>query len=297
MRTGLFRLAMFFLPLLLLACGELPTAPSTVDLASVNPLFSGDCVRNPDGSVTCKPLVSDNPCEIYDCGGDDDPCMTSTADPLSADGATMQSGCPPPGDGGGEPIGGGGDGGDGNSGGTGGGSGGSTTKPPPVELEADSCKTQDQMIDDLDVQQAFKDFWAASGLSLSQEQRREQGGWIFADPSGGYMVVPFAAELERTPCSIELPVTPPAGALGYIHTHPFRVGELVTVPGCLPTLNGKVYPVRFLSGSSDADDQVQSGYKAQGYNLRAYVIDANTIIQYDGSGIPQNERTYGRCGY
>jgi len=291
MRTGLLRLATLLLPLVLVGCGDLPSAPTPGEVVGVDPLFSGECERRTDGTVVCKPISSDDPCEIYDCSGGGDECMVSSG--YGSDEITMESGCPPTPPSGGEPI----DDGGGDPGGNGDRSGSGTSKPPPNDLESDTCKTQNPMIDDLDVRQAFKDFWAASGVDLAQDQRREQGGWIFLDLTGGYTVVPFAADLTRTPCSIELPATPPAGAVGYIHTHPFAAGELVTVCGGVRSASGRVYPISFVSGSSDADDEVQAAYRAAGHNIKAYVIDANTIIEYDGSGIPQNESKYGRCGY
>jgi hypothetical protein len=120
MRTSLFRLAAFLLPLLLAACGDLPTSTrGAPDVAGAGPMLSGECYLQ-DGIYRCPPQSPDwGDCDAYhyDCGGDD--CI-STAVPGALGDASVQ-GC----------TGGGGTIGDGDGGGgTGGGGGGGTGSDP-----------------------------------------------------------------------------------------------------------------------------------------------------------------------
>lgn len=121
MRLVRCRLAGFLLPLILAACGDLPTTSPAPDLASAGPLRSEDCVLLSDGTFLCPPQQPDwgDGCDEYhyDCGGDD--CIMSSA-PTDPEQATVQ-GCT--GGGGGSDGGSTGPGDGGGSGGSGDGSG------------------------------------------------------------------------------------------------------------------------------------------------------------------------------
>lgn len=138
MRTGLFRLAAFLLPLFLSACGDLPTSTrGAPDVSGAGPMLSGECYLQ-DGIYRCPPQSPDwGDCDEYhyDCGGDD--CIASTIPGAPGD-ATVQ-GCTGGGSGG--TIGGGGDGGGTGGGGGGGGSTGPGCPdfgcPPPDDEHCD----------------------------------------------------------------------------------------------------------------------------------------------------------------
>jgi hypothetical protein len=126
MKTALFRLlGLFAVPLLLVACGDLPTAPrsETPD----RPTLSGGCYRGADGkTIVCPPVepVWGDGCEEHDSSCDGDDCMASTP----GIGDTSVEGCTGGGDSGGDIGDGGGDVGGGIGGG--GGGGGKTPKCP-----------------------------------------------------------------------------------------------------------------------------------------------------------------------
>lgn len=97
-------LALLF-PLLLVSCGDLPSAP-TREVSGVAPLM--DCFKRSDGTVICERVVAEVPsCDPYhyDCG-EDDCIMTADTGCGGGGGGTP----PPPGD-------------DGSGGGGGGGTG------------------------------------------------------------------------------------------------------------------------------------------------------------------------------
>lgn len=122
MRKLLLGLAALLFPLIMVACGELPTASHAPEVRGEQPRLS--CYWLADGSVRCTPISpdwGDDTCDPYhyDCGGDD--CIQSSG-VGGLEGSTVQ-GC----DGGGGTIGDGDE--DTVGGGVGGGGGGGTTSP------------------------------------------------------------------------------------------------------------------------------------------------------------------------
>lgn len=142
MRQRFIRSAAMLFPLILAACGDLPTAPTVPEVSHAVPLRSDECQLRWDGTFVCPPQEPDwGECDPYhyDCGDDDCVSSNTSTDP---DATTVQ-GCT--GDGGdtGGTIGDGNDGYGGN-GGPGGDSGGSSDPgcpdygcPPPDDGECD----------------------------------------------------------------------------------------------------------------------------------------------------------------
>lgn len=110
-------------------------------------------------------------------------------------------------------------------GGDGGGSGESPPPPPPPS--PDSCLTGVDAFDTPAVRQGMKDLWTRSNPDAPQAQRREQGGWIVRAPNGTYSMVRLVNSVSE-PCRLNGNFNAPQGAVAFVHTHPFRRGEVQT---------------------------------------------------------------------
>jgi hypothetical protein len=184
------------------ACSDLPTAPA----ANADRAGPSGVVGSPgEGSrEDCDPWLDANWCE--DSGGGQ--CMTSTGATGDSQ-ADAASGC--------------------TEGGVGGGGG----APPPPE-EEDRCKTGEPALDDPAVQAGLASLWQRSNPLASQDQRLEQGGWIIQNADGSYGMAPFHVAVQG-PCTINGNLNPPAGAVAFVHTHPFARQERQVACGALQT--------------------------------------------------------------
>lgn len=186
----------------------------------------------------------------------------------------------PYGDGGGYSSG----GGDGGSGGDG---SGDSSDP---DAATDPCNTGDPLIDSPEVQAGFDSIWAQSNYSpeAPQSERREVGGWIIQTASG-YSFQQFT-NVETKPCGIDLPPDgKPANAVGFVHTHPWAIGEKQT--SCEPIMfAGRAFYPEYKGESSNWDDKA-----AEALNLPGYILDANGITKFDKSGATLAR--HDRCGY
>jgi hypothetical protein len=174
----------------------------------------------------------------------------------------------------------------------------SENPPPPP---ADTCNTADSVIEDPSIQAAFDTVWNQSNFGAPMADRREQGGWIFSDGSGGFRFEPFPAAWTRGPCSIDVPpgAMPPANAVGWVHTHPYTRGERLTECDWQPTPIGK-FPVDYNGLTSEDDDNLQARWRAAtpaGASFTGYMIDADQITKFTGEGTLDTEQKFPRCGY
>jgi hypothetical protein len=274
-------------------CADLPTqpvapgdgAPAYEDAAQT----SSCCILDPvivvaPGPVECDPYQSLDWCE-----GDGGECMTSWTGSGDESGYLSTEGCNDTG--GGSP-------GDGSSPPP---PGAPSPAEPPPTVQPDTCKTGDPTVDDPAVQQAFIHIWSNSnyGPDVPMNQRIEDGGWIIRNADGTLRFMSFPVSYGRGHCSIDIPagVSPPAGTVAWVHSHPFAAGEKLTECDWQSIPGVGNFPLTYQNQSSAADDQAQAQWRAQGYNISAYMIDANTIVRFDGTGTAQGETKYSRCGY
>lgn len=236
------------------ACADttLPETGATARLGTAGPSNNG-YVLPPVKVVVphCDPYTDLNWCKDGDCA------MGST----SEDGQSI-SGCIPPPGGGGTPtcpewdptcqV----------------------TEPPPPSASTDTCRTGDPVVDDLRVWGGFAKLW-----NLSVAEGVERGGWIIAEPGGGYRLQYFQAA-TNTPCGVDIHEAPPTGAVSTLHTHPWPL--LAT------------NPCGYLNTGTPSDDDVNS-LNNLGFSV-GYIIDGGGIATYNGSGAESANRT-GRCGY
>lgn len=307
MRAGLLRLAAILLPLILVACGDLPTTARPVpDLSGAGPALSGDCTKQADGSYLCPPISSDpgDECDPYhyDCGEDD--CIASTG-PGDPEEATVQ-GCGP-GSGGGDPT------DPGEGGGGGGGGGGGTNPPEPQcpdwdpncsyeELEPDTCVTNDPVINDPVVEAAFAQLWANSNPNAPQPERLEQAAWI-VQTSYGLDIIPWT-NADFGPCTISPHVgtfSIPTNAIAWIHTHPFTEGEVQT--SCEPIgYDGNGQPIHGTYDKFPNQEDIELAgliNESLGRNIDAYTIDQANVVRFLATSTTTvaSYSPYGRCGY
>lgn len=91
MKHPIIGLWALLLALVLAACGDLPTTPSSPELAGAGPRLSGECTLRSDGTFVCPPESPDwgDGCEWYqDCDGD---CMSSSGATDPAEGAPFRA--------------------------------------------------------------------------------------------------------------------------------------------------------------------------------------------------------------
>lgn len=178
------------------------------------------------------------------------------------------------------------------------GDGGSESPPASEDVSTDTCYTGDPIVDTPTVQDGFNAIWTLSNYdpSGSQETRREQGGWILKDGQG-YRFEQFPSTWNRTPCSIDFPpnLTPPSGAVGWVHTHPYRNGERMTE--CRQELPGGIQVAfTYRNDPSFDDDEITKAWRAMGYDIKGYVIDADQITVFTGEDAAETVNAYSRCG-
>lgn len=179
---------------------------------------------------------------------------------------------------------------------TGGSSGGGTTPPPPEGTDPDSCKTGNAVVDDPVVNAGFEALWEQSNFDAPLADRLEAFGWVVKTATG------YRIEIVGTGnfCGYTgvAPWPPEGGSaiVGFIHTHPYTVGETVLSCGASGNINGAVdYP----GTPSDFDRNLSVALGQQlgrGQPLPGLVLDANGIRSFEGWDAAV-ETSYGRCGY
>jgi hypothetical protein len=197
--------------------------------------------------------------------------------------------------------------------GGGGGGGGGTTQPAPPPPAADTCLTGDEALDAPAVKQGLKDLWIRSNPDAPQAQRLEQAGWIVRSWDGSYSMVPFSVSMQG-PCNINGNLNAPPGAVAWVHTHPYRRGEVQTscpplqepdpsAPGGYRDVirNGQRVYGTYLNRPSDADRQLLDQVNTLRAQLRqdqlaGVVIDADrTTVYTETPG--EKPVPLPRCGY
>ena len=273
--------------LVVAACADSPTlsapdgGPARDDVDGC--VIGGTCLLPPisGGGDACDPTLG--PCDETDPGD----CLAST----SGGGwdETGVAGC-------------GGGGGLGDGGGSGDGGGGDTGSPPDPGTVTDTCYTGDAIIDDPEVFGVFDRLWTQSnyGPEVPHSERREQGGWIVGDGSGGFAFIEFPSEWDHTPCSIGFPelVTPPPNLVGWVHTHPYRDGELLVECEGTRLPDGTEIPFTYRGDPSHDDDATTRALRQSiAPGIKGYIIDADHIAWFTGDDTPETVGDYPRCGY
>ncbi len=167
--------------------------------------------------------------------------------------------------------------------------------PPPPE-EEQPCETGDPVVDAPEVQAAFEQIWAQSNPDATQSKRIEQGGWIVHDGSS-YSFEPFPNTIVQGPCSIRLVgVSIPPNAVAWVHTHPYRSGEVQY--SCEVARDGSYYVYqtgRAARADVAASKRIEALKPGAG---RGYTLDRNGITQFSAKTRPgSKDNWYKRCGY
>jgi hypothetical protein len=180
----------------------------------------------------------------------------------------------------------------------GGGSDGGGSEPPsdPQDTPSDTiCKTTDPVINAEPVQSAFEDLWKSSnyevnGVVQPESQRLEQGAFIIQSGTG-YSIQPFPSSWTYSPCEIVFPqdYTPPAGAVAYIHTHPYTLNEKQVA--CGEVLPGSGLYLNYNGKSSNGDNET-SGL----WGIPGYLLDAQHIARFTADQTAADV-SFERCAY
>ncbi|HYW06420.1 MAG TPA: hypothetical protein VE913_05665, partial [Longimicrobium sp.] len=150
-------------------------------------------------------------------------------------------------------------------------------------------------LDDPVVNQGFDEMWKASNPTANLAHRVEQLGWIVRTATG-FRIAPFATGnfcgWNGTP---SYPAEGPDAIVGFIHTHPYTVGE--TIIAC--DADGKMTVETYMGEPSrfDRDASVTLG-QALGIpvGLAGIILDANGIRLFKGWDL-EVKGNIDRCGY
>lgn len=243
-------------------CGDIATGPDR-DARYAQPSAIG--VWAPGSPGECDPWLDINWCE------DDGGCMTSA--PLEGSDELIIQSCGP---------------------GGGAGAGGGGTSPPPDDPAPDTCNTGDPIVDDPDVSKGLAGLWLQSNPDANLAQRVEKAGWIVEYPAGQYSVVQWTGGVEKFGCgdyaNLQLPSQ--GTVVGFVHTHPYEVGESIT--------DCNFASVQTYDGTpSDYDRRASVAlgtYLGRSGPLAGYIIDKDGYYRYDGHGNTAAPRRP-RCGY
>ncbi|NEV94449.1 hypothetical protein G3567_09875 [Psychroflexus sp. YR1-1] len=164
-------------------------------------------------------------------------------------------------------------------------------------IEILPCNTNDEILDSAALQAAFADIWEQSGAlntDIPMESRLEEGGWI-VENSGRFGFIPFDSSWSRTPCGINPPAnwasTIPDNIVGYVHTHPFYLGE-DRRSICQQA------EAEYQGGPSDDDYFLLMAIASEvgNFNILGFVIDGEQITSFDFTRT-ENMQNFNRCGY
>jgi hypothetical protein len=158
-------------------------------------------------------------------------------------------------------------------GGFGGGCEGTTRDRRGRDLDGppEHCGPDDPILASAEVRAGFDALWRASnfGPRIPQHQRLEQYAWI-VETSDGFAFAPM--NLPSGPCGPEerVDVAPPPGTVAWVHTHPWRWGEMQT--SC-----GEAHGIYVGMPSMDDIDA------SRVLGLPGYIIDAHQITKFDAA--------------
>lgn len=168
------------------------------------------------------------------------------------------------------------------------------TAPPDDNADPDTCDTGDQILDDPEFSAGLRSLWSQSKPDANLYSRVEKAGWIVEYPAGEFSVVQWTGGVERFGCGdySNLAVPQQGKIVGFVHTHPYEVGEAIT--------DCSFRTVQIYDGTpSDFDRRasVQLGtVLGRSGPLPGYIIDKDGYYRYDGQTNTARPRTP-RCGY
>jgi hypothetical protein len=132
------------------------------------------------------------------------------------------------------------------------------------------------MVDASGVHEVFDGLWKASLTAGT-----EKGGWLVAEGST-FRLIPFQNAVYDA-CGVAINENPPPGAVGMVHTHPWRMFEYRNSCG-----GWTMY-----TGTPSAEDSAALRH----FGLKVgYFLDYNGIGKYtDESG--ESAQRFGRCSF
>jgi hypothetical protein len=166
---------------------------------------------------------------------------------------------------------------------------------PPAEPEpADTCNTGDAIVDDPEVSAGLSSLWQQSNPDDHLWNRAEKAGWIVEYPAGQFSIVQWSGGTERFGCgdypALALPTQ--GTVVGFVHTHPYAVGEAIT--------DCDLASVQTYDGTpSDFDrkaGEILGATLGRQAPLPGYIIDKDGYYRFDGQLNKATPRR-ARCGY
>jgi hypothetical protein len=167
---------------------------------------------------------------------------------------------------------------------------------PDPGTPGEPCNTGSEFLDDPAVNQGFDEMWKASNASANLAHRVEQMGWIVRTATG-FRIQTFGTGSfcgwNGVPA---YPAEGPDAIVGFIHTHPYTVGE--TIIAC--DAAGNMASVETYLGVPSTHDRDASVALGQGLGipegLAGIILDANGIRLFKGHDLTV-KADIDRCGY
>ncbi len=163
------------------------------------------------------------------------------------------------------------------------------------------CVTDDEVLNA--IQEDLEALWKSSNgthTSIPMQDRMEQGGWIVKSGSD-YSFVAFPSDWVTSPCGIDPPADwrddIPEGLAGWIHTHPFFVGEDISTI-CEYSEDDGDLAYQGMPSIADGDLLFELCRLTQKFDLKGYAIDGNSIRSYDiNISLNGSFESIDKCGY
>jgi hypothetical protein len=160
----------------------------------------------------------------------------------------------------------------------------------------DPCNIGYEFIDSPDVQDGFTTAWQASNTTGNLADRKEVFGWIVKTSAGYRIDILGAGNFCGYDGDAPAPAEGMGAIIGFFHTHPYSVGEMVLTCGANMQVTGSAI---YQGGPSDTDraTSVELGQAlGLGQPLPGVIIDNGGIHFFRGTDTTMDDRL-ARCGY
>ena len=177
------------------------------------------------------------------------------------------------------------------------GGGSSATPPDPdPEPEPEPCNTGDPVLDSPAVLEGMDSLMKASNPDAVLFSRAETGGWVVRTSTGFRIDQwPVTASFCGGDFTVAHPAEGPGAIVGFIHTHPYSVGENVIACGSDGQTSIQTY--QGLPSDVDRNTSVSLGTAlGRAGPLPGIIIDKSGIREYAGWDLAKDE-PHARCGY
>lgn len=163
------------------------------------------------------------------------------------------------------------------------------------------CQTGSPAVDTPEVQASMDEMYQASNPAAPLGDRKEQYGWLVQRDDGSFRLHPLG--ISGNVCGLDAnvpwPEEGPQAIVAFVHTHPYKVGEIV--PACGEDVNRVSSFGVYESEPSDFDRRTSLDLgKAMGLppgqGVPGMILDGDNIVVFSGTD-RSKDAVVPRCGY